>query len=153
MQQSEEFWSRCRRALPDEPLGDRYTVRRIGNAPAICETLLGLITSGQKTGVFSRPEELAAAGLTPHTGDYVVLTDITGRPRCLVQMQECRLLKFSEVRAEHTATESPAARDLEAWRGIHRRYWTPMLAAEGIEFTDAVPVLFQRFRLLFADAP
>lgn len=153
MQQSEEFWSRCGRARPDEQLGERYSVRRIGNAPAICETLLGLITSGQKTGVFSRPDELAAAGLTPHAGDYVVLTDFNGKPRCLVQMQECRLLKFSEVRAEHTATESPAARDLETWRGIHRGYWTPMLAAEGIEFTEDLPVLFQRFRLVFVDAP
>ena len=134
-------------------MGERFVVRRMGNAPAICETLLGLVTSGEKTGLFSRPEELAAAGLTPAPGDYVVFTDYDGRPRCLVRMEECRQLKFSEVGAEHTACESPAARDPDVWRDIHRRYWTPMLAAEGRAFTEDIPVLFQRFRLLYSEPP
>jgi uncharacterized protein YhfF len=146
-----DFWARCKRALPREPLGERFTVRRMGNSPAMCETLLQLITSGQKTGGFSRPEELEAAGLTPRSGDYVVLTDFAGAPRCLVQMEECVLLKFSEIGPEHTACESPAARDLDVWRGIHRGYWTPILEAEGRAFTDDLPVLFQRFRLLYAE--
>jgi uncharacterized protein YhfF len=147
--ETENFWVRCKQALPAEPLGDRYVVRRIGNAPAICESLLQLIAAGQKTGGFSRPEELEAAGLTPHPGDYVILTDYDDRPRCLVQMQECRLLSFRDVGPEHTACESPAARDVDVWRGIHTRYWTPVLAAEGRVFTDDLPVLFQRFRLLY----
>lgn len=151
MSDAGDFWDRCRRALPREPLGDRYVLRRMGNAPAICETLLQLVASGQKTGGFSRPEELQAAGLTPRPGDYVVFTDFDGAPRCLVRMEECRLLKFSEVTAEHTACESPAARELDVWRGIHRRYWTPILKSEGTEFSDDWPVLFQRFRLLYAE--
>lgn len=148
---AEEFWGRCRRALPGEPLGDRYALRRMGNAPAICETLLQLVASGQKTGLFSRPEELEAAGQTPVPGDYVVFTDFDGKPRCLVRMEECRLLRLREVTAEHTACESPAARELDVWRGIHRRYWTPILKSEGTEFSDELPVLFQRFRLLHAE--
>ena len=153
MRDHDDFWARCRRALPGEPLGDRYTVRRMGNAPALCETLLGLVTSGEKTGLFSRPEELETAGLVPSPGDYVMFTDYTGKARCLVRMEECRRLKFSEVGPEHTACESPAARDLEVWRGIHRSYWTQILAAEGVEFTADIPVLFQRFRLLYSEAP
>lgn len=147
-----EFWNRCRHALPGELLGDRYFLRRMGNAPAICETLLQLVASGQKTGVFSRPEELEAAGLTPRPGDYVVLTDFDGTPRCLVRIEECRLLRFCEVTAEQTACESPAARELHVWRGIHRRYWTPILKREGTDFSDDFPVLFQRFRLLYAES-
>ena len=151
MRKYEDFWARCRHAMPGEPLGDRYAVRRMGNAPALCETLLGFVTTGQKTGLFSRPEELEATGLMPTPGDLVIFTDYAGNPRCLVRMEECRRLKFSEVGPEHTACESPAARDLETWRGIHRRYWTPILAAEGAAFTDDVPVLFQRFRLLYSE--
>ncbi len=146
-----EFLARCRRALADETLPDGCAVRRMGNAPAIGEILLRLVESGEKTGVFSRPQDLEAAGQTPRPGDYVVFTDHADRPRCLVRMEECCLLKFSEVGAEQTACESPAARDVEVWRGIHRRYWTPVLAAEGSSFTEDMPVLFQRFRLIYAE--
>jgi uncharacterized protein YhfF len=148
-----EFWERCRRARPGEPLPVSWTaVRRMGNAPAIGETLLRLVASGEKTGMFSRPQDLEAAGVTPHAGDYVVFTDHHDRPRCLVRMEECCLLRFCDVGPEHTACESPAARDVEVWRGIHRRYWTPALAAEGSAFAEDMPVLFQRFRLIYAEA-
>lgn len=83
----------------------------------------------------------------------MIFTDYAGIPRCLVRIEDCLRLKFSEVGPEHTACESPAARDLETWRGIHRRYWTPVLAAEGIAFTEEAPVVFQRFRLLYSEPP
>lgn len=123
----------------------------MGNAQAIGEKLLGLVYSGAKTGVFSRPQDLAAAGQTPTPGDCVVFTDHADRPCCLVRIEECRLMKFDEVTSEQTACESPAARDVEVWRGIHRRYWTPVLAAEGASFSEEMPVLFQRFRLVYAE--
>jgi uncharacterized protein YhfF len=134
-------------------MGSRYTLRRMGNAPEMSEMLLGLVVSGQKTALFTRLKELEAAGLTPSVGDYVMFTDYSDKPRCLVQMQECKRLTFSEVGPEHTAYESPAARDVEVWRDIHRRYWTPVLAAEGSEFGDHIPVLFQKFRLLYSEPP
>jgi uncharacterized protein YhfF len=147
------FWERCRQALPEEGLGDRYTVRRMGNTPALCETLLELVRTGEKTGTFSRPQDLAAEGLTPNPGDFVVFTDFAGEPRCLVRMEECRLMRFGDVGPAEAACESPAARDIEAWRGIHGRYWTKVLAAEGGTFSDDLEILFQRFRLLRYETP
>lgn len=146
-----EFWARCKRALPGEPLQERYVLRRLGNSHALCESLLGMLARGEKTGAFSRPEELAAAGLTPTAGDYVIFTDYEGNPRCLVRMDECRVMKFRDVGAPQTACESPAARDPEVWRGIHRGYWTPILAAEGREFSEDMPVLYQRFKALYSE--
>lgn len=151
MTDAAEFWKRCRRALPAEPLGDRYALRRMGNTPALSATLIDLVLTGQKTGVFSRPADLAAAGQSPQPGDYLVFTDFRGAPRCVVRIEECQLLKFGEVTAAHSACESPAARDLETWRGIHRRYWVPILEKEGTAFSDDMPILFQRFRLVYAE--
>ena len=146
----EEFWERCRLALPHEPL-DRYAIRRMGNTPALCERIIGFITSGQKTGGFARPSELEAAGQTPRPGDYIILTSFAGEPRCLLRIEDCQTLRFRDVTAEHTACETPAARDVETWRGIHRRYWAPIYESEGLEFTDDEPVLFQRFKLLYSE--
>jgi uncharacterized protein YhfF len=144
----EEFWQNCRQAFPGEPLG-RYFVRKMGNSPALCERIIGFITSGQKTGGFARPSE--AAEETPRAGDYVILTSFEGEPRCLLRVEDTRLLRFRDVTAEHTACETPAARDVETWRGIHRRYWSPIYEAEGRTFTDDEPVLFQRFKLIHAE--
>jgi uncharacterized protein YhfF len=143
-----EFWERCRQALPAENIGHRYAVRTMGNTPALSEKLLGLVRSGEKTGIFSSPEDLAAAGLTPAPGDFAVFTDFAGEPRCLVRMEECRVMRFGDVGPEQTACESAAARDLAVWRDIHGRYWRRILEARGREFTDDLPLLFQRFRLL-----
>jgi uncharacterized protein YhfF len=150
MSSVEQFWSRCKEALDSEPLGDRYTVRRLGNTAALSRDLLGMITRGEKTGGFSRPEDLPG-GTPPAQGDYVIFTDFEGVPRCLVRIEECRRMQFREIGAEQTACESEAARDPEVWRDIHRRYWTPMLAAEGRTFSEEMPVIFQRFRLLYSE--
>lgn len=149
--QISEFWERCRRFAPREVVGNSYVVRRMGNAPAIGETLLRLVASGEKTGMFSRPMDLERAGIVPQVGDFVIFTDHDDRPRSLVRMEECRLMKFSDVGPAQTACESPAARDVDVWRGIHRRYWAPVLAAEGGSFSEDMPILFQRFRLIYAE--
>lgn len=146
-----EFWERCRRFAPREVIGNSYAIRRMGNAPAIGETLLGLVACGEKTGIFSRLLDLERAGVVPQVGDLVIFTDHNNRPRCLVRMEECRLMKFSEVGPAQTACESPAARDVEVWRDIHRRYWAPILAAEGSAFSADMPLLFQRFRLIYSE--
>lgn len=147
-QSMDEFWARCRPDLPGGVRPERCVVRRLGNAPRITETLLRLVGAGEKTGLFSRPQDLEAIGGVPQVGDYVVFSDQEDRPRCLVQIEECQLLKFSEVGPDLTACESPAARDVEVWRGIHRRYWGPVLAAEGKTFDEDMPLVFQRFRLV-----
>lgn len=148
MSELDEFWARCRASMAPRDPGVRYGVRRIGNAPQLSESLLGLILAGEKTGLFSNPAEIQPV---PAAGDYFVFTDFDGRPRCAVMLTECRILAFGEVGPAETACESPAARDLAAWRDIHGRYWRRTLEAQGREFTEDLPLLFQRFRLVYAD--
>jgi uncharacterized protein YhfF len=145
-----EFWAQCKASLPGEPLGEKYTVRRIGNNAQICRLLLDLITSGEKTGTFSLPRELEEIGLTPHPGDYVILVDFESQPACLIRMDVCELVAFQDIRLSHVACEGPGARDVEVWRAIHRDYWSSLLAGWGEDFRDDLPVLFQRFTLLRA---
>jgi uncharacterized protein YhfF len=142
------FWARCRTALtPDDP-GACFGVKPIGNTPQLSDSLLGLIASRQKTGLFSgsAPEESQ-----PRPGDCFVFTDCEGRPRCAVRMVECRVVRFMDVGPVETACESPAARDLAAWRDIHGRFWKRTLEAQGRSFSEDMPLLFQRFELLYAE--
>ena len=145
----ESFWADSRAQLKAETLADRYVVRRIGNSPEICEQLLALILSGEKTGTFSLPRELDEAGTMPVPGDHVILVHFDGRPACLVRMDRVETVPFAEIDDQHVDCEGPAARDLAVWRRIHQAYWTPMLADWGEEFCNDLPVVYQRFTLLY----
>jgi len=144
----DEFWSRCRASLGRDDPGGPFRVRRIGNTPQLSNSLLGLITAGEKTGLFSNPDELQPR---PAAGDIFIFTDCAGQPRCAVRLTESRVLRFADVGPAETACESPAARDPAAWRDIHGRHWRGICEAGGGTFSEEMPLLFQRFRLLYAE--
>ena len=148
MTSCEEFWARCRAELPDERLGERVVVRRIGNSAEMCEQIIGLIVSGQKKGTYSLPDDLARAGTLPVVGDCQILTDFHGKPACLIRIDACDLLALGQIGPAELEIEGPGARDPEVWRAIHQRYWTPRLAELGQTWGDELPVLVQRFTLL-----
>jgi uncharacterized protein YhfF len=78
-----------------------------------------------------------------------VLVNFSDEPRCLIRYDECAVMPFSQVGPEHTAVETAALRDLAAWRKFHRSYWEPVLAARGQAYTEDLPIVFQRFTVLY----
>jgi uncharacterized protein YhfF len=148
MERPEDFWARCCAALGPEPADRGFTVRRIGNTPELVDQLLGLIIAGDKRGTFSLPDALERNGTRPRAGDYLVLTRHNGAAGCLVQVETCDLVAFDQIGPAELAIEGPDARDPAAWRDVHERYWTPMLAAWGQHLAPDQPVLVQRVRLL-----
>jgi uncharacterized protein YhfF len=145
------FWARCREALPELPTGDPPPARRLGRTAELCERLNGYVITRSKTGVFSQLEDFPG-GRLPRAGDLQILANFQGQPRCLVRYEECRVMPFSDVGPEHVAIETPALRDLEAWRRFHRGYWEPVLAARGESFREDQPLVFQRFTCLYPPA-
>jgi uncharacterized protein YhfF len=125
-----------------------FVVRRIGRTMDMCEQLLELIVTGEKTGTFSLPREFVEGRGIPRVGDYLMLTHFDGSPGCIVVLDAVEVLPFSDIRLVHVACEGPGARDLEVWRTIHRRYWTELLEKSGEEFRDDMPVVYQHFKLV-----
>ena len=148
METTEEFWARCRGALAPEARERGYTERRLGNTPAMVGLLLDLIVSGAKRGTFSLPEKLERDGTLPTPGDLVVLTRADGHAGCLIEIEACEVLPFDQIGPKDLEIEGPGARDLRAWRKIHRKYWTPILDSWGQTLAPDQPVLMQRFRLV-----
>jgi uncharacterized protein YhfF len=148
----EEFLVKCRRVLPPGVLAEHLRTRRIGRTADLCERLTGFIIGRQKTGVFSQPEDFED-GRLPRAGEYAVLVDFSGEPRCLIRYDDCVVLPFSAVGPEHLAVETAALRDVAAWRKLHRDYWAPVFAARGAAFADDLPIVFQRFTVLYPPAP
>ncbi|MBN8281241.1 MAG: ASCH domain-containing protein [Gammaproteobacteria bacterium] len=142
------FTAGCQPFLPPGVAPGDLPVRRLGRTPELCDRLTGYVLAGTKTGVFSQPEDFPA-GQLPRAGDLVVLADFADRPRCLLRYDECAQLRFDDVTEAHLAIETPALRDLAAWRKFHRGYWEPVLAARGIAYSGDLPIVYQKFSVLF----
>lgn len=147
----ESFLAECRNFLPAGLEPERLPTRRIGRTAELCERLTGYVLARQKTGVFSQPEDFPDGHL-PKAGDHAVLVNFSDEPRCLIRYEECEVMPFRDVGPEHTAVETAALRDLAAWRKFHRSYWEPVLAARGQAYTEDLPIVFQRFTVLYPPA-
>lgn len=143
-----EFMAGCRRALPAGTNVESLRMRRIGRTAELCERLNGYVLARQKTGVFSQLEDFPG-GRLPEAGDYAVLVNFSDEPRGLIRYDECTVLPFHAVGAEHVAVETAALRDVAAWRRFHRNYWEPVLVARGEAYSEDMPIVFQRFTVLY----
>ena len=144
----ESFLAECRKVLPPGVEPGRLVTRRMGRTAELCDRLTGYVLARQKTGVFSQPEDFPD-GCLPSAGDYAVLVNFSDEPRCLIRYDECTVMPFGAVGPGHVAVETAALRDLAAWRKFHRSYWEPVLAARGQAHTDELPIVFQRFAVLY----
>jgi uncharacterized protein YhfF len=147
-----DFLAGCRRVLPAGVAVEQLPTRRMGRTAELCERLTGYVLARQKTGVFSQPEDFPG-GRLPRAGDLAVLVNFADEPRCLIRYDECTVLPVHAVGPEHVAVETAALRDVAAWRRFHRNYWEPVLAARGEAFSEDMPIVFQRFTVLYPPAP
>ncbi|MEO8444944.1 MAG: ASCH domain-containing protein [Gammaproteobacteria bacterium] len=147
-----EFLAGCQRVLPADVKAGELPTRSIGRTADLCERLSGYVVARQKTGVFSQPDDFPG-GRLPRPGEYAVLVNFSGEPRCLVRYDECTVLPFHAVGPEHVEVETAALRTVAGWRKLHRDYWEPVLAARGESFSNDMPIVFQRFTALYPPAP
>jgi uncharacterized protein YhfF len=147
-----EFVARARRGRPNDRI-DAYKVRTFGNSAAISDVIMPLILSREKTGTFALESEFAhAPNEAPKVGDVYVVTRFDGHPALLYRITEVERVPFSEISHEHVQVEGPNARTVSVWRQIHWAYWGGILRAQGREPSEDMPVLFQRFEVIFPEA-
>lgn len=150
MTRCDEFWREFVAHHGADPSERGFSVRRIGRTKDLCEQLLRLIVSGEKTGTFSLPMEFPERDGIPSVGDHLILTHFDGSPACIVLVDAVEVLPFSDIGLAHVACEGPGARDLEVWRKIHRNYWAERLEMSGEKFRYDMPVVYQHFKLVYA---
>jgi uncharacterized protein YhfF len=149
----ERWWQAARAALGAAAPAGPPDVRWIGLDDATTEEVLRLIVTGDKTGTYTLPWILEKTGqATPRAGDAIVFIDFRGWPRILVELTEVEPVRFGSISARHTALDGTPVRRLETWRALHTRYWTDLLRPFGLAVADDMPVLVERFRLLYPTA-
>lgn len=127
-----------------------YKVWSFGDSPALADELLHLVLEGVKTATAASLWEYEAENeAIPEVGGVSVVLDGRGMPACILETVDVFVRPFDEIPAEFAYEEGEYERTLESWRREHQKYWTRALAAIGREFSPDMPVVAERFRLIF----
>ena len=125
-----------------------YTVWPFGGAP---DKLAALVTAGIKTATASAYELFGEPGseTMPRVGDINVITDSRERPVCVIRTVELNVVPFRDVTPQHARMEGEGDGSLAYWRQVHRDFFTDELAAAGRAFSEDMPVLCERFEVVY----
>jgi uncharacterized protein YhfF len=145
-QQIERFWqSTGMRIDASVPLAWSF-----GDSPALADELLELTLRGEKTAMASALWEFEIDGdPLPQPGELAIVLDGAGAPRALIRTTEVEIVPFEDVSPEHAALEGEGDRSLDYWRAEHERAWRGSLAHTPYDFDTKMPVVCERFELLF----
>ena len=121
-----------------------------GDNPGLADELLSLVLDGTKTATSSAAESYEHDGVPmPAVGDLSILLDGGGWPRALIRTTSVEVVPFAEVPADLAAAEGEDDRSLDSWRREHEVYFRRVLEGTGVEFGPALPVVTERFEVVY----
>jgi uncharacterized protein YhfF len=150
--QAREFWRRYL-ATRTDPLENAVVEASMPGNAQIADKLIALYRSGRKTAGSSLVRDYEVAGdPLPQAGRHWILLDSAGAPQLIARTERVEIYKFSDVGEEIARAEGEGDLSLAYWREAHRRFFTPYLAALGIDDLDQALVITEFFTLVFAAA-
>jgi uncharacterized protein YhfF len=148
----ETYWQKFLSTLPaDSPYHSKsYVAEGWGDSPEMADELGDLIAQGTKTGTCSALWEWEAEGNPiPAVGLVTIALDGRGEPLCIVETTEVFIRKYNEVDADFARAEGEGDLSLEYWREAHRNFFSRTLPKIGKEFSEEMPLVCERFRIIF----
>lgn len=146
------YWERFAATLPaDSPYrGARWSAERFGDGPELADELAGLILVGTKRATCSALWEWQAdREPEAEPGRLTILLDGHDDPVCILETVEVTLRRFDEVDAAFARDEGEGDRSLDHWRRVHQAYFTRTLPRIGKAFANDMPLVCERFRILW----
>jgi uncharacterized protein YhfF len=110
--------------------------------------LLELVLSGVKRATASSLPAWNIEGTKPRVGDYSIVTDWDGKPRCVIRTVQTTEMPFREMTYEICKREGEDE-CLETWQQNHRTFFTADGKELGYEFTEDMIVLFEDFEVVY----
>lgn len=121
-----------------------------GDSPALADELADLVLRGVKQATTSALWTYEAGGNPlPQPGDLSIVLRGDGEPVCVIQTVSVEVLPFWAVTAEFAAAEGEGDGSLAFWQAAHRDFFSRECARSGREFSDDMPVVCERFSVLY----
>jgi len=127
-----------------------YIAERFGDNPVLADELVGLIKDGIKTATCSALWEWEANDEPiPNVGYITIVLNGQDQPICIVETTEVIVQPFDQVDAQFALEEGEGDRSLAYWRDAHWRYFSRVLAKIGKQPELKMPVVCERFRVIY----
>ena len=136
---------------PDSPLHQAtYEAEAWGDSPEMAQELGELIVAGIKTATCSALWDWQADGeAIPEPGGITIVLDGKNKPMGIVETTEITVRSYNEVDAQFAYEEGEGDRSLAYWREAHWRFFSRYLPKIGKEPTEDMPLVCERFRLIY----
>ena len=137
---------------PDAPAagGAAYAAWQFGYGVEQGDRLLAYVLDGPKRATTGALWTYEAEGeAIPVAGDHSVILDGHGIARCIIRTTAVDVLPFDEVDAAFAYDEGEGDRSLEYWSDVHWTYFVRELAGLGREATRDMPVVCERFEVVY----
>ena len=109
-----------------------------------------LVKAGIKTSTSGLVWGLEHAGeAPPPVGGIAIVADGEGEPLCIIEVTEVEIKPFNAVDEQFAFDYGEYGRTLEGWRAESWAYFAEECAAMGREPSEMMPLVCQRFRLLY----
>jgi uncharacterized protein YhfF len=111
--------------------------------------LLRLVLIGQKKATSSSLWGYEIEGeKIPQIGDYNIIIDWNGNPRCAIQTTNVRILSFKNIIYEICKLEGEDE-NLESWQKGHIAFFEAEGKEIGYTFSEDMPVIFEEFQVVY----
>ncbi len=149
---TETYWETFLATLPaDSPYRNApHEAEGWGDSPEMAEELGALIAAETKIATCSAVWEWEAEGQSwPNPGFLTIVLDGRDQPLCIVETTEVIVKPYNQVDAQFAYDEGEGDRSLAYWREAHRRFFTRSLAKIGCAFSEEMPLVCERFRVIY----
>ena len=111
--------------------------------------LLALVLCGKKRATSSSLYAFSAQGNPiPKPGDYSIVTDWSGTPRCVIRTQSITCLPFRDMTFTICRREGEDE-NLDSWKRSHTHFFTEEGKQLGYSFSEDMPVIFEDFEVVY----
>lgn len=148
----EAFWRVYCATRADEHacLREPHDAWPFGDNTRMADDLGGLVLGGVKAATAGLVWEDEYFGWkTPTVGDKTIILDGEGRPLCIIETTDVAVCPFDEVDDAFARQEGEGFADAADWRRAHWRYFARRCAEIGREPSERMPVVCQRFRVIY----
>lgn len=148
----EMFWREYLSMLPEEDRGNApaFLIDDFADMPEAATKVGKLVRDGIKTTSSSLLWRLEQLGIPlPKVGDVSVIVDGNGDPLCIIEMVNVEIRPFNTVDEQFAYEYGEGERTLAYWLSENWDFHSRWCREIGREPSKTMPIVFQRFRLLY----
>jgi uncharacterized protein YhfF len=146
----EAFWRDAVSATPELRAEAEFAIWSFGDSKELCNDVLAETLAGRNRATASLQWDYdAGQGGLPQVGDVAIVTDWSGLPAAVLVTRRVDVCRYADVDEDFARSEGYASNPLAEWRNVHGAYFGRRCAELGRVPSLDMPVVCERFDLVY----